>query len=196
MQTHSIRIRRANRIRRAKVICGFTGPKKKLVLCDYQETRVAKHPKAFLNGFKEYLHEELSQPVLNELRSWISRLNAPPKSLLGKAENYVISQWSWLTVWMEDGRLEISNKLVERSIKPFVIGRKNWIFVNTPGGARSSAILFSIIQTTKENGLDPYRYLTWVLKTAPHLNMNETASSDSLLPINAPEERRSGIIPL
>ncbi|MBQ4513960.1 MAG: transposase [Anaerolineaceae bacterium] len=170
--------------------------KQKLVLYDYQETHEAKHPKAFLNGFKEYLHEELSHPVLNELRSWISRLNAPPKSLLGKAENYVISQWSWLTVWMEDGRLEISNKLVERSIKPFVIGRKNWIFVNAPGGARSCAILFSIIQTNKENGLDPYRYLTWVLKTAPHLNMNETASSYSLLPINAPEERCSGIIPL
>ena len=132
----------------------------------------------------------MSLPVLNELRTWVSKLNAPPKSLLGKAANYVISQWSWLTVWLEDGRLEISNNLAERSIKPFVIGRKNFLFANTPSGARSSAILFSMIQTAKENGLDPYRYLTWVLKTAPALSMTDSAQVDMLLPVNAPIDCR------
>ena len=137
----------------------------------------------------------MSLPILTELRNWVNKLNAPPKSLLGKAAAYVISQWSWLTAWLEDGRLEISNNLAERSIKPFVIGRKNFLFANTPSGARSSAILFSMIQTAKENGLDPYRYLTWVLKTPPHLNMYEPALADSLFPINAPEDCRSGTIP-
>ena len=67
-----------------------------------------------------------------------------------------------------------------------MIGQKNFLFANTPSGARSSAILFSLIQTAKENGLDPYRYLVWVLKNAPYLNMSDTANIDSLLPANAP----------
>ena len=115
----------------------------------------------------------------------MSKINAPPKSLLGKAANYIISQWSWLIAWLEDGRLEISNNLTERSIKPFVIGRKNFLFANTLSGARSSAFLFSMIQTAKENGLDPCRYLTWVLNKAPYLNMSDPADIDSLLPANA-----------
>ena len=232
-----------------------------LVLYDYQETREAKHPIKFLEGFKGYLHtdgysgyhnlprdirvvgclaharrnftdalvvirddekkasspanigveyfdklfhieekiadlspeerknrrNELSLPILNELHNWASKLNAPPKSQLAKAANYVISQWSWLTAWLEDGRLEISNNRAERSIKPFVIGRKNFLFANTPSGARSSAVLYSIIQTARENHLDPYRYLTWVLKTAPELNMSDPDQIDLLLPANAPE---------
>ena len=68
---------------------------------------------------------------------------------------------------MQDGRIELSNNRAERSIKPFVISRKNFLFANTPGGARCSAILFSLIETAKENGLDPYRYLTWVLTESP-----------------------------
>lgn len=137
---------------------------------------------------------EKSLPILNELQNWVSKQNAPPKSLLGKAAAYVISQWSWLTAWLEDGRLEISNNLAERSIKPFVIGRKNFLFANTPSGARSSAILFSMIQTAKENNLDPYRYLVWVLKIGPYLNLSDSTVIDSLLPANAPEDCRSSFI--
>ena len=71
--------------------------------------------------------------------------------------------------YLEDGRLEISNNRAERSIKPFVMGRKNFLFCNTPGGAQSSAVLYSLIETAKETGLDPYRYLQWVLERAPEL---------------------------
>lgn len=138
--------------------------------------------------------QELSLPIMNELHNWVTHLNAPPKSLLGKACKYVINQWSWLIVWMEDGRLEISNNLAERSIKPFVMSRKNFLFANTPNGARSSAIIFSLIQTAKENNLDPFRYLTWILKTAPYLNMKDPSQVDLLLPINAPDECHSGSI--
>ena len=74
-----------------------------------------------------------------------------------------------------------------------VIGRKNFLFANTPSGARSSAILFSMIQTAKENGLDPFRYLTWVLKNAPYLNMSNPADVDALLSQNAPDDCFSGI---
>ena len=152
-------------------------------------------PRPFCSAKLSVLPRYLHLPILTELRNWVNKLNAPPKSQLGKAAAYVISQWSWLTAWLEDGRLEISNNLAERSIKPFVIGRKNFLFANTPSGARSSAILFSMIQTAKENGLDPYRYLTWVLKKAPYLNMSDPSDVDTLLPTNAPGDCRSGNVP-
>ena len=79
-------------------------------------------------------------------------------------------------------RLELSNNRAERSIKPFVIGRKNWMFNNTPKGATASAILYSIIETAKENGLNPYDYLTSVFNLAP--NLPAGSSVDMLLPWN------------
>ena len=107
---------------------------------------------------------------------------------------YTREQWQWLVGYLEDGRLEASNNRAERSIKPFVMSRKNFLFANTPSGAKASAIYFSLIETAKENGLDPYRYLTWVLKTAPKLkaqNLFEEQLS-SLLPMNAPADCRTG----
>ena len=74
---------------------------------------------------------------------------------------------------LEDERLEISNNRAERNSKPFVIDRKNFLFANTPGGAQGSAIIFSLIETAKDNGLDPYAYLLHVLKTAPQMDMKQ-----------------------
>ena len=85
-------------------------------------------------------------------------------------------------------RLELSNNRAERSMKPFVMGRKNWLFANTPGGAQASAMIYSLIETAKENSLDPYRYLLWILQTAPQLSETNKAWAESLLPANAPEE--------
>jgi hypothetical protein len=81
-----------------------------------------------------------------------------PKSLIGTAIQYAINQKKYLLSFLKDGRLELSNNRAERSIKPFVIGRKNWLFCNTPNGARSSAIIYSIIETAKENNLKPLEY--------------------------------------
>ena len=111
-----------------------------------------------------------------------------PKSALGKAIYYLLEQWPYLTRYLEDGRLELSNNRAERSIKPFVMGRKNWLFANTPGGAQASAMIYSLIETAKENGLDPYRYLLWVLHNAPQLSQTDEAWPESLLPANVPEE--------
>ena len=74
---------------------------------------------------------------------------------------------------LEDERLEISNNRAERNSKPFVIDRKNFLFANTPGGAQGSAIIFSLIETAKDNGLDPYAYLLHVLKTAPQMDLKQ-----------------------
>lgn len=93
---------------------------------------------------------------------------------------------------MQDGRIELSNNRAERSIKPFVISRKNFLFANTPGGARCSAILFSLIETAKENGLDPYRYLTWVLTEAPkRAAVGSPAWAEKLAPQSAPPQCRA-----
>jgi hypothetical protein len=83
---------------------------------------------------------------------------------------------------MMDGRLEIDNNRAERSIKPFVIGRKNWLFSNTSKGAQASAIIYSIIETSKENGLNPYEYLKYIFEQLPNVDTKDTAILDSLLP--------------
>lgn len=87
--------------------------------------------------------------------------------------------------YLKDGRLELSNNRAERSIKPFVIDRKNFLFANTPKGARGSAIMFSLIQTAIENGPDPYKYLTWLLKVANSADLKNPDMPEKLLPWNA-----------
>ena len=113
--------------------------------------------------------DRLSKPLINEFYTWIESLAALPNTLLGKAINYAQSQRRYLERYLLDGRLEISNNRAERSIKPFVIGRKNWIFANTPNGAKASAIYYSLIESAKENGLNPFEYLSWIFTNAPNL---------------------------
>ncbi len=110
---------------------------------------------------------EKSYPVAQTFFAWAENLGALPKSPLGEAAHYSLSQRKYLENFFLDGRLELSNNRAERSVKLFVIGRKNWLFANTPSGARASAILYSIIETAKECGLHPCRYLEFLLKTLP-----------------------------
>ena len=121
------------------------------------------------------------KPVMDALLAWAETKNAPPKSSLGKALHYLREQWPYLKRYLEDGRLEISNNRAERSVKPFVMGRKNWLFANTEGGAQSSAIIYSLLETAKENGLDPYRYLVHVLTEAPRLAAKGDCWAENLL---------------
>ena len=86
--------------------------------------------------------------------------------------------------------MELSNSRVERSIKPFVIDWKNFLFANTPKGATGSAVMFSLIQTAIENGLDPYKYLTWLLKTANNADLTDAEVVQKLMPWNMQEERK------
>lgn len=105
---------------------------------------------------EERYEERLKQtkPVLDAMLAWANTRAAAPKSALGKAFTYLKEQWPYLTNYLKDGRLELSNNRAERSIKPFVIDRKNFLFANTPKGATGSAVMFSLIQTAIENGLD------------------------------------------
>ena len=156
-------------------------------------SRLFKLEQAFAELTPEERYEkrlEQEKPVLDALLSWANEMQAKtaPKSALGRAIHYLLEQWPYLTRYLEDGRLELSNNRAERSMKPFVMGRKNWLFANTPGGAQASAMIYSLIETAKENGLDPYRYLLWILQTAPQLSETNKAWAESLLPANATEE--------
>jgi len=112
----------------------------------------------------------LSKPLLNEFYIWVEGLSPLPKSLLGKAVYYAKSQRKYIERYLLDGRLEISNNRAERSIKTFVIGRKNWLFSNTTNGAKASAIYYSLVVSAIENGLNPFEYLAWIFTNAPNMD--------------------------
>ena len=133
---------------------------------------------------KRKQRQNRTKPVLDALFSWAQEKQkvTPPKSALGKALHYLKEQWPYLVRYLEDGRLEMSNNRAERSIKPFVMGRKNWLFANTPAGAQASAVIYSLIETAKETGLDPYKYLLWVLREAPKLFETDREWAKKLTP--------------
>jgi hypothetical protein len=132
--------------------------------------------------------QELSKPVLDEFWAWIQKHNSDMKTGFGNAVRYALSQKKYLMNYLLDGRLEISNNRAERSIKPFVIDRKNFLFCNTPRGAKASAVMFSIIETAKENGLNPFAYLTYIFKNAPNWNIRNNADAlAGLLPWFVPD---------
>ena len=120
-----------------------------------------------------------SKPASDEFFNWVGSLNALPKSLLGEAVNYSLSQRRYLENVYLDGRLELSNNLAERSLKPFVQGRKQWLFACTPNGAEASSIFYSIIETAKENNLNPFQYIKFLLEKLPNSKVSDL---DGLLP--------------
>ena len=121
---------------RASRICGCIGLVNRLF--EIERTLGAVSPDERKAG-----RLERSKPVLDEFKRWLDSASSKvlPKSVLGEAVNYCRNQWPKLNVFLEDGRLELSNNRAERSIKPFVIGRKNWLFANTPRGAKTSAVI-------------------------------------------------------
>lgn len=114
---------------------------------------------------------EESLPVLEEFRKWLEYQSPRvlPKSAFGKAIKYCRNQWPRLEAFLQDGRLKLDNNRGERAIRPFVMGRKNWLFSNTPRGAQASALIYSVVETAKANGLDPFRYLTYLFEKMPQL---------------------------
>jgi len=118
---------------------------------------------------KTQQRQNIAAPLLQQLWEWLekSKDTVPKESLLGKAISYTQNQWPKLIRYLDDGRLNIDNNRAERAVKPFVIGRKAWLFANTTSGAKASAALYSIVETAKINGLEPYDYLTTLFKELP-----------------------------
>lgn len=118
---------------------------------------------------KQQARRDKATPLLNKFKVWLekSSLQVPPKSKMGEAINYSLNQWHKLVRYTDDGLLNIDNNRSERAIKPFVIGRKAWLFSNTGNGANASATLYSIIETAKANGLVPFDYLNTLFTELP-----------------------------
>ena len=228
-----------------------------IIRYDYRTTRAAKHPKAFLSGYKGFLHTDgyagyhdlpgitvagcwsharryffdaikilpvtkrtadlpsmeglsfcdqlfaiehmlqnetpevrfaerlnLCPPILDAFYTWLKEMKPKviKESLFGKAVNYCLNQWPYLTTFLKDGRLEIQNNRAERTIKNFVIGRKNWLFSNTPKGANASAAIYSLVITAKSNGLRVEAYLRWLFERIPNVDIKDDDVLDFLMP--------------
>ncbi len=106
----------------------------------------------------------------------------PPQTATGKALAYLIDHWDRLIRYLDDGRLEIDNNLTENAIRPFVVGRKNWLFSDSVKGVTASANLYSLIETAKANGLEPYGYLRTVFSELPAANTVDDI--EAVLPYN------------
>ena len=133
---------------------------------------------------RKTLRDDKARPVWNELRQWLDRSigQVPPQTLTGKALTYLDNQWPQLIRVLDDGRLEVDNNLCENAIRPFVLGRKAWLFSDTPAGAEASARLYSLIETAKACGLEPYAYLRHVFTELP--KATTLAEIEALLPWN------------
>lgn len=148
---------------------------------------VEKHAKHLSPEERLELRREQSQPTLDKLKAWLDKsLNQiPPKTTIGKALHYLANQWTKLTAFMTDGRIPLDNNPAENAIRPFVIGRKNWLFSQTPRGAHASARIYSLIETVRANGIEPYNYMVTVLTALPSATTGEDL--DRLLPWNQGE---------
>lgn len=137
---------------------------------------------------KKTIREEKAKPVLDELYDFLSsnQPHIPPKSLLGKAVAYTLNQWPKLLTYLQDGRLENNNNLSERAIKPFVMGRKAWLFADSVEGAEAAAIIYSLIETCKHHHVEPYDWLRYVLQAIP--SCQTLAEFEALLPFNINKE--------
>lgn len=120
--------------------------------------------------------QERSKPVLEAYWSWLKTINPLQGSKLGEAVTYALNQKDALETFLEDGRIEISNNRAENAIRPFVVGRKAWLFADTKKGATASAIVYSIVETAKANNLNVYRYLTHVFSKMPGMDFKSDPS--------------------
>ena len=149
----------------------------------YKVERYAKDEKMSPDERKK-LRDEKSIPILNELHAWLleKQMVVLPKSPIGKSIEYTLRHWEGLIAFLADGRIEIDNNTNEQSIKPFVIARKNFMFANSQSGADALGVLFTMIMTSRHHKLEPYQYMTDILKKIPHCN--SWSDYENLLPWN------------
>lgn len=138
------------------------------------------------------MRQEQAKPHLVEFRKWLEKksLQTPPKGLLGKAIGYALNQWDRLIGYLEAGHLRPDNNMAENAIRPFVLGRRNWLFSGTQEGAEASALLYSLIETAKANNREPYTYLRYIFEKLPLASSLE--DYEALLPWNIPAEVLAG----
>jgi len=151
--------------------------------------RVEKQARTLTPEDRHAHRQRHALPILDELRSWLdeSLPQVPPTSATGKALNYLHNEWDKLIRYLDDGRLEIDNNGAENAIRPFVLGRKNWLFSASVKGVQASANLYSLIETAKANGLEPYAYLRHLFTELPKAETVEAI--EVLLPGNLSKDQ-------
>lgn len=147
----------------------------------YHTERLARHGKISLDELLAIRQRKQSRR-LRWFKRWLIKKAAstPPSIKLGQAISYALNQWEKLIVFLDNPKVPLSNILVENSIRPFVVGRKNWLFSGSPRGAEASATLFTLIETAKANGLEPYWYLRYLFEKLPYARNREEIAT--LLP--------------
>lgn len=139
--------------------------------------------------FRSAVRASASRPVVERLHRALIRHKARhlPKSLLGQAIDYALAQWHTLGVYLDDGRVDIDNNRVENAIRPTAVGKKNWLFVGEAGAGQRGAILYTIVESCRRRGLDPYAYLKDVLTRLPSMTNRQV---QDILPANWPTARQ------
>ena len=132
---------------------------------------------------RKFARQAEAEPLLDAYWLWLKTLDPMPGSKLEEAVTYANNQREYLCAFLQHGEVEISNNPAENAIRPFVVGRKNWLFSDTPKGADSSAIVYTLVETAKANGIDPYAYLLRVLSLLPYFGKSPSNEAlDQLLP--------------
>ena len=116
---------------------------------------------------------EKENPIVEGFLSWLDKQNPVRGSRMDKAVTYIKNRRAYLAAYFEDGRCSFSNNLSENAIRPFTVGRKNWLFCDTPNGAQASAIVYTMVEMAKANGVNVYHYLTYLLEHQPNDKMSD-----------------------
>ena len=116
---------------------------------------------------------EKEKPVVEGFLSWLDQQNPTRGSRMDKAVTYIQNRRSYLSTYLEDGHCSFSNNLSENAIRPFTVGRKNWLFCDTPNGAQASAVVYTMVEMAKANGVNVYHYLTYLLEKLPDDRMSD-----------------------
>lgn len=122
---------------------------------------------------RQKLRQQEAKPILEKIHKCLTKAKPPPQSAIGKAITYALNQWKYLQRYVDYGEAEIDNNWVENQIRPFALGRKNWLFVGNKDAADTAAFFYSIIQTCKLNNIDPHKYLVCVLNQAGKMRRRE-----------------------
>ncbi len=156
--------------------------------------RVETETKNMMPDERKAYRDEHASPLLKKMKAWLDKKihTTAPDSPIGKAIAYCLKYWDGLTCYLNDGRLEIDNGASERAIKPFAIGRKNWMFSDTPNGAAAGAVIYSLIETCKAHDIEPYQYFRYILKKIPSCSTEE--ESRQLLPFNIDRNELTAIV--
>ena len=135
------------------------------------------------DGIRNY-RQQHAKPILIEFKSWLAQKQkqAPPQSTLGKAIYYFVEHWDELIIYLEHGFIDIDNNFTEQRVKPFTIGRKNWLFMGNERGGEAAATFFSLIESAKANGLNTYAYFRCIMTELPLIEPADKKSLLALLP--------------